>query len=143
MNSNTRGLDIGGLLIWLICPAALFSAPVSEEQASNAVLHAEVIFHPERRDSQLRFKTPFGYSQRAVRRGDWVTNKTSKIGYVVRLNPSGYYLMSSDDELPPWKLRSDEGDFTNLPPGLVAVLKLEMAEEIGRASGRERVELSV
>lgn len=48
---------------------------------------------------------------------------------MAHLTPSGYYLVPTDDQLPPWKLRSDEGDFDELPPALIQVLKLESAED--------------
>ena len=51
------------------------------------------------------------------------------MAYVAHLAPSGYYLVPTDDELPPWKLRSDEGEFDELPPAFIHVLKLELAEE--------------
>ena len=128
---NTLARELAGWLVclWLFCPAEIFAAPVSEQQASNAVLFATAVNYPATAVSAQQFKSQFGTTTRSVARLDRLQHGGDTVGYVAKLNPSGYYLVSTDDQLPPWKLRADEGDFTNLPPGLVAVIKIEMAED--------------
>jgi hypothetical protein len=111
----TTRVFLGLALLSLFCLNKALSAPLSELQASNAVLRA--------------FTTPYGFSQKTVRRVENLTRRGSVVGYVVDLAPSGYYLVSTDDELPPWKLRSDEGSYTNLPPWLISFVETEMAED--------------
>lgn len=113
----------------LFCVGGALAIPVSEEQASNAVLRAVAIHYPATATTPRAFSTRFGYSRRAVGRVEQLTRTGNVVGYVVNLAPSGYYLASTDDELPLWKLRSDEGSFANFPPGLIAVLESEMAED--------------
>lgn len=127
---------IRSFVLWAICsclcyPDGALAFPVSEQQASNAVLHALAISIPASSNNPSRFNSAgaIGTAQRTVRHVDQVMRNNSMVGYAVSLAPSGYYLVSTDDELPPWKLRADEGSFTNLPPGLIAVLKTEMAED--------------
>lgn len=120
---------LGLILLSLLCLNNAPAAPLSELQVSNAVLQAVTIRLPATAATFRAFRTPFGYSQRAVSHVEQFTRAGSVVGFVVHLAPAGYYLVSTDDQLPPWKLRSDEGNFTNLPPGLIAVLKAEMAED--------------
>jgi len=129
MKTLIRGLVFCAGSIWLLHPQNELAAPVSELQASNAVLHAAAIHYPASSTSPQRFNTQSGWSRRSIKRLNHVTSGGETIGYSVALEPSGYYLVPSDDELPPWKLRAEEGTFEDLPPGLISVLKLELAED--------------
>jgi Peptidase C10 family len=127
-------------LLWcLVSQIGALATPLSQEQVSNAVLKDVAVRYPATSTTGQRFSTPFGYSQRIVKHVEQLTRSGNPVGYVVSLAPSGYYLMSIDDELPPWKLRADEGSFTNLPPGLITVLKTEMAEDLQALSDLHRV----
>src|ERR1035437_2621029 len=129
MKIVTRSFAFSAVCYLFFCAQVAIAAPVSEQQVSNAVLHIVAVRYPATNAALQRFSTPFGYSQRTVKQVDKFAHVGSLVGYVVNLAPSGYYLVSTDDELPPWKLRADEGSFTNLPPGLIAVLETEMAED--------------
>jgi hypothetical protein len=105
------------------------AAPLTFQQVSNAVQMAAAWHYPAKQSSPQRFSTPSGWSRRAVQRVDQLVHNGRTVAYVTHLTPSGYYLVPTDDQLPPWKLRSDEGDFDELPPALIQVLKLESAED--------------
>ena len=142
MKTLIRSFAFWTICGWLCYPEATLAVPMSDQQVSNAVLHAVAIHYPATIATPQRFRTPLGYSRRAVNRVDQIMHGGGMVGYVVSLAPSGYYLVSTDDQLPPWKLRADEGSFTNLPPELIAVLKLEMAEDHQALSELRRVNKS-
>jgi hypothetical protein len=130
MKIVTRSFAFSAVCYLFFCAQVAIAVPVSEQQVSNAVLNVVAVRYPATIATPQSFSTPFGYSKRTVKQVDKLTRVGGVVGYVVNLAPSGYYLVSTDDELPPWKLRADEGDFTNLPPGLLAVLETEMAEDL-------------
>lgn len=113
----------------LCCSQFSLAGPVSEQQASNAVLRAVAIHYPSTAGTSALSKGTVVQSPLTVTRVDRVEHNGELVGYAVALGPSGYYLVRTDDELPPWKLRSDQGSFENLPPGFLAVIRLELAGE--------------
>jgi hypothetical protein len=113
------GLTLSGAL-----PAA--AAPVTPSAVSNAVLRAAA----GQAASATRSRRAVSATAPAIAQITPLTNRGDRVGYVAQLKPAGYWLMAGDDRLPPWKLRSDAGSFAQLPPGLVKVLALEMAEDL-------------
>jgi hypothetical protein len=124
-----KNITVCAALILILLQSATLAAPLSYQQVSNAVQRAAVRHYPAGQTSAPRFSTPSGWSRRAVQRVDHLLHNGRTVGYVLPLFPSGYYLVPTDDQLPPWKLRTEEGEFDNLPPGLIHVIKLELAEE--------------
>ena len=129
MKSLARHLSLLALCCLLNSVTVAISAPLSEEQVSNAVSHAITIHYPATSALPGAARNQYGLSKKAVARIEPLTRNGSKVGYVASLSPSGFYLLSTDDQLPPWKLRADDGTLTNLPPDVLAVLLTEMAED--------------
>ncbi len=119
------------LIGWAITVEA---APVTKQQAGAAAQNFVIIRYPAAAGAQARVATDVGRSSLALKAVEPLLSSGKKVGFVVRLTPAGYVLMRSDDRMPPIKLYSDSGDFTNLPPAFVKAISLELAEESEKLS---------
>ena len=117
-----------------------YAAPVTPTQASNAVTRALVALSPPPPGGAHRFANPYGEASKAVRLVREIEYEGGAVGYAADLEPAGFFVLPADDELPPWKLRAEDGAFTNMPPAFAAVLQAELAEDLQAVLARRQVQ---
>jgi hypothetical protein len=121
-----------GVLVFKVVPLGL-AAPISPRQAQTAAQEFIARRYPAPVAAARSFGT-VGPSALAVRDVEALAEAGRTLGFVSNLSPAGYVLLRADDEVPAIKLYSDHGSFTNLPPGFLAVMKVELAEELDALS---------
>ncbi len=121
------------ILLWILAEASgrlAFGARVSPEQALQAAQAFIAITYPVASHNDTKTVAAARQSSRAVQQVRPLVEEGQNIGYVADLDGTGYVLLSADDGAPPIKCHSEEGSFDRLPPGFLAVLKLELAEDL-------------
>ena len=103
---------------------------MSPEQALQAAQAFIAITYPVASHNDTKTVAAARQSSRAVQQVRPLVEEGQNIGYVADLDGTGYVLLSADDGAPPIKCHSEEGSFDRLPPGFLAVLKLELAEDL-------------
>jgi len=117
------------VLLWGIGTIA-YSAPVTVEQAEMAAKNFLVSRYPAAEPAKALSQTAMGRSALKIRDVAPLRRNDVLLGYVARLEPQGYILLTSDDLVPPVKLYSEDGSFENLPPGFKAVIETELLEDL-------------
>jgi hypothetical protein len=112
---------IAFLLSLTISP--LLAAPITVEQARVAAEKFTGLRHPAAGQTTTGIVSRLGGSSLSVRQVEPLFDSNRIIGFVAHLAPSGYVLLSADDQAPPIKLHSDQGAFTNLPPVFLKVIQ--------------------
>ena len=110
--------------------ATALAAPVSVDQAARAAETFIVSRYPAAGAQAVRTATRYGVSSLAVRQVNALAEAGDTIGFVADLEPGGYVLLRGDDEAPPVKLYSEAGVFTNLPPGFLRIITLELQQDL-------------
>ncbi|MGD0016884.1 MAG: C10 family peptidase [Verrucomicrobiia bacterium] len=116
------------LLSLIISP--LFAAPITVAQARVAAEKFAVLRYHATGQTTAGTVSQSGGPSLSVRQVEPLLDSDRTIGFVANLAPSGYVLLSADDQAPPIKLHSDQGAFTNLPPGFLKVIQTELAEDL-------------
>jgi len=115
------------VIVFLAWAGILCGAPVTIHEAEIAANSFICSKYPAVLQTKAGIQTTSCLSIQQVQ--PWTTeNKT--IGFVAHLAPAGYVLMRADDEIPPIKIYSEHGAFTNLPPDFARVIALELMEEL-------------
>jgi len=118
------------VVIFLAWAGILSGAPVTIHEAEIAA-KSFISPYPAVSQSKAGMQTASRLSVREVQ--PW-TMENEAIGFVAHLAPDGYVLMRADDEIPPVKIYSEHGAFTNLPPEFARVIALELMEELSRVA---------
>ncbi|MBM3861046.1 MAG: DNRLRE domain-containing protein [Verrucomicrobia bacterium] len=131
-------------LMWIVLglgPLAVQSeaAPVDSQKAAKAAETFIVRAYPAPDPRAVRNVTPFGKSHLKLERVEPLLEGGKRIGFVAHLKPSGYVLLSSDDEAPPVKLHTDNGDFNKLPPEFFKVIKSELSEDLSALADMKKL----
>ena len=127
--NRVRSLVMACAGLVLLQPS-VFGRALTQGEIQKAADTFLVARYPAKAGQEARTLTALGASSLAVEKVTQVTKEVEPVGFVARLQPSGFVLLSADDECPPVKYYSHEGTFSNLPPGFVAVLKTELAEDL-------------
>jgi len=112
-----------------ICGSA-FGAPITQDQAFRAAKTFITLTYPTFNSGTVKTTRMSGKSARAVQGVRPLVEAGQAIGYIADLDGTGYVLLSTDDEAPPVKCHTEAGSFDRLPPGFLAVLKSELAEDL-------------
>src|SRR5664280_2407170 len=118
----------------LLLVTSVSGAPVTSQQAGKAAETFLVRFYPAAREKLARTVTQFGKSHLAVRQVRALVDAGETVGFIADLEPSGYVVLSADDEAPAIKLHADNGAFDSLPPAILNVIRLELAEDLSTLS---------
>ncbi len=116
--------------LFLLLAAVAQGAPVTKEHAARAAATFITKTYPAPDKSKAKTVGAAGSSHLGIKKTDPVTDAGQTIGFAVTLEPSGYVLLSADDEAPAIKMHSDKGSFEGLPPELLKVLRAELAEDL-------------
>jgi hypothetical protein len=114
----------------LFLATSVSGAPVTQQQAAKAAETFLVRFYPAASDKLAQTVTPFGKSHLAVRNVRTLVEAGETVGFIADLEPSGYVVLSTDDDAPAIKLHADNGAFDSLPPAILRVIRLELAEDL-------------
>ena len=106
----------------LFIGASVFGAPVTQQKAAKAAETFIVRAYPAVDQKAAQTVTKFGKSHLAVHKVRPLIQAGQLIGFVADLKPSGYVLLSADDEAPSIKLHADNGAFDSLPPAILRVI---------------------
>jgi hypothetical protein len=106
-----------------------FAKPIMTEKVAKAAKTFLVVRYPTSDPNSVRTLTKKGRSALGVKDVFPLIVNEILVGYIADLEPTGFILFSSDDEIPPVKIYSDTGSFYCLPYGLKKVLELELLED--------------
>jgi hypothetical protein len=120
----------GTILVAALVSGVVRAAPVTRAEAANAAETFLVKRYPLPTNATAQTVTPFGSSHLAVQQVQPWNPSGQTIGFVATLTPAGYVLLSTDDDAPPVKLYSERGMFEQLPPKFLAVIALELREDL-------------
>jgi len=115
------------VIMFLAWSGILCGAPVNIQEAEIAAKSFVYSQYPAVPKSKAGMQTT---SRLSVQQMQAWTMKNETIGFVAHLSPSGYVLMRADDGIPPIKIYSEHGAFTNLPPEFARVIAFELKEEL-------------
>ena len=124
---------IGGLMVFVSLFAVVFdgvSTPITSDQAKIAAQEFISRRYPAPDKASARSVGINGSSKLGVRQIEELESDGKNIGYVSHLEPAGYVLLRADDQVPAVKIYSEGGNFTNLPPEFLNVIKAELAGEL-------------
>ena len=120
---------LASVLIVLIS-SIIYAAPITVEQTGVAAKTFLVLRYPTTEPAKAQTRTAMGSSAMKIRDIEPLQTADTLLGYVVRLEPQGYILLSADDHAPPVKLYSEDGSFEKLPPGFRTVIETELLEDL-------------
>jgi hypothetical protein len=126
--SMSISLVAAGILVLFIAGWG-HAAPLGADSAGMAADSFLVKRFPAHDPATARTMTAKGNSPFQVQQVTRLQDNASLLGYVVRLEPQGFLLLSADDQAPPVKLYSEHGSYENLPPAFRAVIEKEMLED--------------
>ena len=123
--------------------ASTWGAPVTEQKASKAAETFIVRAYPAIGQKVAQTVTAFGKSHLAVHKVRPLLHQGRLVGFVADLKPSGYVLLSADDEAPAIKMHADNGAFDNLPPAILKVVGLELAQDLNALAKLRRLHKAI
>ena len=127
IDASTTTRTVAGILAALLCTGlSVLGSPVTKERAAEAA----ATFLAKRYSAPAGTTGLKSKSPQAIQQVFPLTEGGRTIGFVATFDPSGYVLLSADDEAPPIKLHTDSGAFDSLPPAFLKVIQLELAEDL-------------
>lgn len=115
-------------LLFIVLPAS--ATPVTQQRAAKAAETFIVLAHPAIEKAIARTVTPFDRSQLKVRQVRPLIQEGRLIGFIADLKPSGFVLLSADDDAPPVKLHSDSSSWEDLPASFLKIIETELSGDL-------------